>query len=117
MSSPTCSRAKHGDFVPEAVAIVARELMEAEVSGERTTHRNGYRPQLWETRVGEVELAIPRKRAGSVLPHLPGAAPGWLAAASCPPSRSRERRSEPCSRPEAATVHPTSEGVTPLQPT
>jgi len=67
---------EHGDFVREAVAIVARELMEAEVSveigagygevsGERTTHRNGYRPRLWETRVGEVELAIPRKRAGS----------------------------------------------------
>jgi transposase-like protein len=67
---------EHGDFVREAVAIVARELMEAEVSaeigagygevsGERTTHRNGYRPRLWETRVGEVSLAIPRKRAGS----------------------------------------------------
>jgi transposase-like protein len=47
----------HGDFVPEAVAIIARELMEAEasdeigaargeVSVERTTHRNGYRPRL-----------------------------------------------------------------------
>ena len=66
---------EHGDFVREAVAIVARELMEAEVSAEigagygevsaeRTTHRNGYRPRLWETRVGEVSLAIPRKRAG-----------------------------------------------------
>jgi putative transposase len=67
---------EHGDFVREAVAIVARELMEAEVSAEigagrgevsleRLTHRNGYRPRGWETRVGEIELAIPRKRAGT----------------------------------------------------
>ena len=51
----------------EAVAIVARELMGAEitseigaaggeVSAERATHRNGYRERLWETRVGEISL-------------------------------------------------------------
>ena len=67
---------EHGDFVREAVALVARELMEAEVSAEigaghgevsseRTTYRNGYRPRVWETRVGEVELLIPRKRQGA----------------------------------------------------
>jgi putative transposase len=66
---------EHGDFVREAVALVARELMEAEislevgaelgeVSPERVTHRNGYRPRGWETRVGELELLIPRKRSG-----------------------------------------------------
>ena len=65
------------DFVREAVALVARELMEAEVSAEigaglgevapeaRSTHRNGYRPRAWETRVGEIELLIPKKRQGS----------------------------------------------------
>jgi transposase-like protein len=48
---------EHGDFVREAVAIIARELLEAEVSDEigaapgevsvePTTHRNGYRPRL-----------------------------------------------------------------------
>ena len=64
------------DFVREAVALVARELMEAEISGEigaalgevapesRLTHRNGYRPRASETRVGEVELLIPKKRQG-----------------------------------------------------
>jgi transposase-like protein len=64
------------DFVREAVALVARELMEAEVSAEvgaelgevapeaRLTYRNGYRPRPWETRVGELELLIPRKRQG-----------------------------------------------------
>ena len=67
---------ERGGFVREAVAIVARELMEAEVSAEigagrgevsteRLTHRNGYRPRGWETRVGEIELAIPRKRSGA----------------------------------------------------
>jgi putative transposase len=64
------------DFVREAVALVARELMNAEISAEigaelgevapdsRVTHRNGYRPRAWETRVGEIELLVPRKRSG-----------------------------------------------------
>ncbi len=64
------------DFVREAVLLVARELMEGEISAEvgaelgevapdsRATHRNGYRPRAWETRVGEVELLVPRKRSG-----------------------------------------------------
>ena len=64
------------DFVREAVALVARELMEGEISAEigaglgevapetRLTHRNGYRPRAWETRVGEIELLIPKKRSG-----------------------------------------------------
>ncbi len=67
---------EHADFLREAVAMVARELMEAEisteigagrgeVSAERATHRNGYRPRHWETRVGEIELAVPRKRNGA----------------------------------------------------
>jgi transposase-like protein len=66
---------EHGDVLREAVAMVVAQLMEAEVSAEigaaygevsaaRLTHRNGYRPRLWETRVGELELLIPRKRSG-----------------------------------------------------
>jgi transposase-like protein len=70
------------DFVREAVVLVARELMEAEVSGEigaelgevapeaRSTYRNGYRPRPWETRVGEIELLIPRKRQGTYFPSF-----------------------------------------------
>jgi putative transposase len=65
------------DFVREAVALVASELMEAEISaeigaglgevapGSRLTHRNGYRPRAWETRVGELELLVPKKRQGA----------------------------------------------------
>ncbi len=55
--------------------MVAGQLMEAEisteigagrgeVSSERQTHRNGYRPRAWETRVGEIDLLVPRKRSG-----------------------------------------------------
>jgi transposase-like protein len=70
------------DFVREAVVLIARELMEAEISGEigaglgevapeaRITHRNGYRVRPWETRVGEIELLIPRKRQGSYFPSF-----------------------------------------------
>jgi transposase-like protein len=64
------------DFVREAVVLVVRELMDGEISAEigaelgevapeqRATHRNGYRERTWETRVGALELAIPRKRSG-----------------------------------------------------
>jgi putative transposase len=68
---------EHGDFLKEAVALIAAELMEVEISAEigaelrevapeqRFTHRNGYRPRPWETRVGEIELLVPRKRSGA----------------------------------------------------
>jgi len=66
---------EHADFLAEAVALVAAQLMEAEiseeigarrgeVSAERATHRNGYRERRWETRVGEIDLLVPRKRSG-----------------------------------------------------
>jgi putative transposase len=57
------------------MTLVVRERMEAEISAEigaargevspdRLTYRNGYRPRLWETRVGETDLLVPRKRSG-----------------------------------------------------
>ncbi|GAC1326935.1 MAG: IS256 family transposase [Thermoleophilaceae bacterium] len=66
---------EHADFLREAVELVARELMEAEITSEigagrgevspdRQTHRNGYRERRWETRVGEIDLLVPRKRSG-----------------------------------------------------
>jgi len=66
---------EHADFLRESVAMIAAEIMEAEIGrqigaskGEvteaRATHRNGYRPRPWATRVGEIELAVPRKRSG-----------------------------------------------------
>ncbi len=66
---------EHADILRDAVAMVVAELMEAEISAEigaahgevtpdRVTHRNGYRSRAWETRVGELELLVPRKRSG-----------------------------------------------------
>ena len=72
---------EHADVVRESVAWVVAELMEAEVagqigaelgevSGERVTQRNGYRPRPWDTRAGEIELAIPKLRQGSYFPSF-----------------------------------------------
>ena len=67
---------EHADVLRESVAWIVAELMEAEVAakigvelGERTperlTQRNGYRARSWDTRVGGLELRIPRLRTGS----------------------------------------------------
>ena len=65
------------DVLRESLLWVCQQLMEAEVSElvgaargerapeERLTHRNGYRPRPWQTRAGEIELAIPKIRRGS----------------------------------------------------
>jgi putative transposase len=69
------------DFLRESLAWVCQQLMEAEVSGligaergerspERLTHRNGYRQRPWQTRAGELELAIPKLRRGSYFPSF-----------------------------------------------
>jgi putative transposase len=47
----------------EVSVEVGAEL--GEVAPEaRSTYRNGYRSRPWETRVGEIELLVPRKRQG-----------------------------------------------------
>jgi transposase-like protein len=69
------------DFLREGVRTLAQALMELEVAaqigathGQRTpdriTHRNGYRARDWDTRVGTVELEIPKLRQGSYFPSL-----------------------------------------------
>src|SRR5881397_383827 len=69
------------DFLRESLSWVVQQLMEAEVSEligaergerstERLTHRNGYRPRPWQTRAGEIELAIPKLRRGSYFPSF-----------------------------------------------
>jgi transposase-like protein len=77
------SKAEGGDvdFLREGVRVLAQALMEAEVSAQigaghgqrvpdRVTHRNGYRLRDWDTRVGTIELAVPRVRSGSFLPSI-----------------------------------------------
>jgi transposase-like protein len=67
------------DFLREGLRWVIQELMETEVSAqigaeryqrsdERTTCRNGYRSRQWDTRLGTLELAIPKLRTGSYFP-------------------------------------------------
>src|SRR5215217_2039934 len=75
---------EHADVIRESVRFMVAELMEAEVSaligaelGERaperrSSQRNGYRERGWDTRVGELERAIPRWRSG------PGYFPSFL---------------------------------------
>jgi putative transposase len=69
------------DFLREGVRTLAQALMEVEVaaqigaehgqrSPQRVTQRNGYRPRDWDTRVGTVELAVPKLRQGSYFPSL-----------------------------------------------
>jgi len=68
------------DFLKEGVRWLMQELIEAEVSAqigagryersdERTTQRNGYRTRRWDTRVGTLEVAIPKLRAGTYVPR------------------------------------------------
>lgn len=67
------------DPLREIVRWTIQELMEAEVSAqigagryerssERVTQRNGYRGRPWDTRVGTLELQIPKLRQGSYFP-------------------------------------------------
>lgn len=69
------------DFLQESVRIMSQMLMELEVqkqtgaekherTPERKTQRNGYRKRIWETRVGEIPLHIPKLRSGSYFPSL-----------------------------------------------
>lgn len=37
---------------------------------DRVTHHNGYRPRRWDTRVGDIELQIPKIRQGSYFPSF-----------------------------------------------
>lgn len=67
------------DALKEGLVLLVQELMEAEVKEKtgaegyertpaRRTHRNGYRPRRWDTRVGSVKLWIPKVRQGSYFP-------------------------------------------------
>ena len=67
------------DFLRETLAFLLQELMEHEVHGrcgaekharsdERITQRNGYRDRPLETRLGRVDLKVPKLREGSYFP-------------------------------------------------
>ena len=69
------------DFLRESIQLMTQMLIELEVeeqigaekherTPERSNHRNGYRRRLWETRVGEIGLQIPKLCKGSFFPSL-----------------------------------------------
>lgn len=69
------------DLLREGVRVLAQAVMETEVSGQigagpyersasRTAYRNGYRTRTWDTRVGTIELKIPKVTAGAYFPSL-----------------------------------------------
>jgi putative transposase len=73
---------EHADVLRDSLAWLLTQLMETEAGaltgaelGERApdrrqAQRNGYRQRRWDTRVGELELAIPKLRTGSHFPSF-----------------------------------------------
>ncbi len=72
---------RDADFLREGVRVLSQALLELEVTQhvgaerhertpERTGQRNGYRERSWDTRVGTLELQVPRVRDGSFYPAL-----------------------------------------------
>ncbi len=70
-----------GDVLREGIRVLSQALMGSEVAGligaeryewtdQRTALRNGTRTRTWDTRVGTIELAIPKVRPGTYFPSL-----------------------------------------------
>lgn len=68
------------DQLRDMVQMFAEALMGADADGlcgaaygerspDRVNQRNGYRTRRWDTRVGTIELGIPKLRAGSYFPE------------------------------------------------
>jgi len=73
------AKAGDGDFLRSVAEAVVQLLMETDVegligagrherSGDRTTYRNGYRDRTLDTRLGALQLRIPKLRQGSYFP-------------------------------------------------
>ncbi len=69
------------DFLREGMRVFSEAVMEREVTQHvgaerhartetRTGQRNGYRERRWDTRVGTIDLQVPRVRDGSYFPAL-----------------------------------------------
>ncbi len=69
------------DFLKEGMRVMAQALMELDVThhlgaeryertAERSGQRNGYRERPWDTRVGTIDLKVPRVRDGGFFPAL-----------------------------------------------
>jgi len=84
--SELLEKAGEGDFLRAVAEAVLQLLMEADVegligagryerNGERMTWRNGYRDRALDTRLGSLQLRIPKLRQGSYFPPVDSAQP------------------------------------------
>ena len=73
------AKAGDGDFLRSVAEAVVQLLMETDVdgligagrherTGDRTTYRNGFRDRTLDTRLGSLQLRIPKLRQGSYFP-------------------------------------------------
>ena len=73
------AKAGDGDFLRNVAEVGVQLLMEADVEGvigagrhertlDRATYRNGYRDRSLDTRLGSLQLRIPKLRQGSYFP-------------------------------------------------
>jgi len=92
-----------GDVLREGIRVLSQALMESEVAGligaerhdrtgERTAYRNGSRTRTWDTRMGTIELAIPKCGRGRISPRC------------CSPAGVRSTRSWPWCRKRGCTA-------------
>ena len=69
-----------GDLLREMMSMMVQQLMSADAdahcgaaygqaSSERVAQRNGYRPRRWDTRLGTVDLRVPKLRSGTYYPE------------------------------------------------
>jgi len=69
------------DFLRDGAQLLTQRLIELEATerigaeryertSERSTYRNGYRDRPWETRVGKLDLKIPKVREGAFFPSF-----------------------------------------------
>ncbi|MBM5801539.1 MAG: IS256 family transposase [Cyanobacteria bacterium K_DeepCast_35m_m2_023] len=79
--APLLDGSTAGELIPELVRHGLQQLIELEVaavlgaerherSEDRVGYRNGYRPRLLTTQVGDIDLQIPKLRTGSFLPSI-----------------------------------------------
>ncbi len=72
--------ADNGDLTRQMVQVFAEKLMSADAdamcnaefgerTADRTNQRNGYREREWDTRVGTIDLQIPKLRHGAYFPE------------------------------------------------
>lgn len=74
--APLLDGSSAGELIPELARHGLQQLIELELAAflgadwherteERLGHRNGYRPRTLTTQVGDLDLQIPKLRAGS----------------------------------------------------